>query len=187
MRCPYCQNPLVAGAEECPACRLTYPRARALLGAVPWLAPVVSDPGGLLGAAAQRKLWARIARLERRFRGLVMQVVIQDFDQSQPLRLHVFRLFNAAALCGEALRGANNHALVLAISPRAGEAALMPGYGLEPLVPVDALDGLLELAAPPWREGRWTEGILRVIDGLDMLLEEASEVVDPHGLAPGEF
>lgn len=187
MRCPYCQKPVAAQAEECPACRLTYPRARALLGAVPWLAPVVSDPAGLLGAAAQRKLWARITRLERRFQGLVMQVVVQDFDESQPFRLHVFRLFNAAALCGEAIRGANNRALVLAVSPRGGEAALMPGYGLEPLLPLEALDALLALAAPPWREGRWAEGILRVLDGLDALLEGASEPTDAHGLAPGEF
>lgn len=174
MRCPYCQNPVEAEASECPVCRLSFPRTGTVLGAVPRLTPVVSDALGVLRHSYHRKLRARISTLESRFPGLVLQVLIHDFPDSHPFRLHVFRIFNAAAFAGEANRGMDNRAIVLAISPGRGEAALMPGYGLEPLLPIEALDHLLDLAGPAWQDGRWLDGITRVFDGLEPLLESST-------------
>jgi hypothetical protein len=54
MHCPFCQTPLKAAAAECPACRLTFPRTSALVGALPRLAPMVADTTRRLGAAARR-------------------------------------------------------------------------------------------------------------------------------------
>ena len=47
----------------------------------------------------------------------------------------------------------------------------MPGYGLEPFLANAAVDHLLELAGPAWQSGHWADGISRVLDGLDQLLE----------------
>jgi hypothetical protein len=47
----------------------------------------------------------------------------------------------------------------------------MPGYGLEPFLKTETLDHLLELASPAWESRRWADGISRVLDGLDQLLE----------------
>lgn len=185
MRCPYCQTPLKADAAECPACRLTFPRTSALVGALPRLAPVVADTTGRLGAADQGKLKKRIAAIQRRFPQLVLQVVMHAFPEEHPFSMHVFWLFNAGNFAGDSHRGKNNHALLIALDTARGEAAIMPGYGLEPFLKTETLDHLLELASPAWEKGRWADGISQVLAGLDQLLE--SIAIPEQAGERGEF
>ena len=74
-----------------------------------------------------------------------------------------------------------------AIDPARGESAIMPGYGLEPFLAAEAVDHLLELAGPAWENGRWADGILRVLDGLDQWLETIGLPDEGTVLAAGEF
>lgn len=125
--------------------------------------------------------------IERRFPQLVLQVVMHRFPEEHPMSLHVFWLFNAAAFAGEGNRGRDNHALLLAIDPGRGEAAIIPGYGLEPFLAPEAVDQLLQAASPAWAANRWTDGILRLLDGLDQWLETTA-LPDETSTAPaGEF
>lgn len=187
MRCPFCQFQLHASAPECPACHLTFPRTHALLGAVPRLNTKVADTTGSLRLADQSKVKTRIMAIERRFPQLVLQVVMHRFPEEHPFPLHVFWLFNAAAFAGEGNRGRDNHALLLAIDPYRGEAAIIPGYGLEPFLAPEAVDQLLQAASPAWAANLWTDGILRLLDGLDQWLETTA-LPDEPGTAPaGEF
>lgn len=187
MRCPYCQTPLHAGAPECPSCRLTYPRAGVLLGAVPRLEPLVADTTRSLKVKDHARLKNRIAEIQRRFPQLKLQVVIHQFPPEHPFSLHVFWLFNAASFAGDANRGKDNHALLLAIDPARGEAAIIPGYGLEPFLTHEAVDHLLELAGPAWENGSWADGILRVLDSLDRWLETLAVPDEGEAVAAGEF
>lgn len=186
MQCPFCQTPLKADTAECPACRLTYPRTAALVGALPRLAPVVADTTRQLGPADQLKLRKRIEEIQRRFPQLVLQVVMHSFPTEHPFSMHVFWLFNAGNFAGDSRRGKDNHALLLALDPTRGEAALMPGYGLEPFLKTETLDHLLELASPAWESGRWADGIFRVLDGLDQLLESIA-IPEEAGAERGDF
>lgn len=187
MRCPYCQNPIQIGSPECPACRLTYPRTAALVGAVPRLQPGVADTARALPAGDAARLRRRVDLLGKRFPQLSLQVVVHAFPAEHPFPMHVFWLFNAAAFAGEGNRGNRNHALLLAIDPQRRESALMPGYGLEPFLSHEALDHLLELAGPAWQEGRWADGIHRVLDGLAQLLETIARPVTAEPVAENEF
>ena len=171
MQCPFCQNPLETDAYECPACRLTFPRTNAMVAALPRLTPMVADTTGLLAATDEAKLKKRIIRIQRRFPQLVLQVVIHAFPAEHPFSMHVFWMFNAANFAGDIRRGKDNHALLVALDPVRCEAAIIPGYGLEAFLKPEALDPLLELAAPAWEAGRWAEGLLVVLNGLDPLLE----------------
>jgi uncharacterized membrane protein YgcG len=184
MRCPFCQTPLKPDAPECPACRLTFPRTSALVGALPRLSPVVADTTRQLDSAAHTKLKKRIAEIQRRFPQLMLQVVMHAFPQEHPFSMHVFWLFNAGNFAGDSHRGKQNHALLVALDPMRGESAIMPGYGLEDFLKPETLDHLLELAGPAWQECRWTDGLLRVLDGLDQLLESIAlpdDSVDDDG------
>ena len=78
---------------------------------------------------------------------------------------------STANFAGDIRRGKDNHALLVALDPVRREAAIIPGYGLESFLKTETLDHLLELAGPAWESGRWAEGILGVLDGLDLLLE----------------
>lgn len=186
MRCPYCQTLLQASAGECPACRLSYPRTCTLLGAVPRLTPLLADTTHTLQSAEHARIKRRITGIQRRFPQLVPQVVMHVFPAQHPFPMHVFWLFNAADLAGSSHRGRANHSLMLAIDPDRGEAAIIPGYGLEGFLTEDLLGRLLELAAPAWAEKRWTDGIIRVLDGLDVMLETIA-VADPSEAGAGDY
>ncbi len=153
---------------------------------MPRLNPVVADTTRKLGASDQAKLKKRIAQIQRRFPQLVLQVVMHVFPEEHPFSMHVFWLFNAGNFAGDSQRGKDNHALLVALDPSRGEAAIMPGYGLEPFLKTEALDHLLELAGPAWEKENWTEGILLVLDRLDQLLESIA-VPDEAGAAKGDF
>lgn len=145
---------------------------------------MVSDTTRTLKTSDHTKLKRRISAIQKRFPQLVLQVVIHEFPKEHPFSLHVFWLFNAAAFAGDSRRGKNNHALLIALDPARGESAIIPGYGLEPLLANDALDHLLEMAGPPWEDKRWADGILMVLDGLDTWLETIAlpeETTAPHG------
>lgn len=188
MQCPYCQTPQLAAASECPACRITFPRTSALVGALPRLAPVVADTTRSLSAAEQGKLKARIEKMQRRFPQLVLQVVMHHFPNEHPFSMHVFWLFNAGNFAGDGRRGKENHALLVALDPARAEAAIIPGYGLETFIKTEALDHLLELASPAWEHERWSDGLFSILNGLDQLIESIAVPGGAiHGARDTEF
>lgn len=173
-------------AGECHACRLTYPRTSTLLGVMPRLTQGVADTTGLLSAVGREKLKKRIAVIQRRFPQLVPQVVINAFPAEHPFAMHAFWLFNAGKFAADSNRGKENHTLLVALDPVRNEAAIVPGYGLEPYLTTEALDHLLELAAPDWKNQLWADGLLKVLGGLDPLLESIAVPEDNSG-ATGEY
>lgn len=186
MRCPYCDHGLVSDAAECPSCRLNFQRATALLGATPRFMPGVSDMAGLLLPPEVMKLKRRIAELEQGWPQLVVQLVVHQFPTNHPFSLYVFWFFNSSAFAGASRRGVENHVFMVALDPSRGEGAIMPGYGLEPLLPPEMLDYLLARAGDWWEHGEWAQGFHAVLDGLEPLLESVSAVED-SGVVPGEF
>jgi hypothetical protein len=101
--------------------------------------------------------------------------------------MHVFWLFNAGAFAGDGRRGKDSHVMLLVLDPARCESALMPGYGLEPLLKREALDHLLELAGPYWDNRQWADGIHRVLTGLEQLLHSVSVPDDSAVLPKGEY
>ncbi|MEP2774715.1 MAG: TPM domain-containing protein [Luteolibacter sp.] len=163
---------------------LSYPRTATLVGALPRLAPVVADTTGQLKGGVVAKLKRQITRMQRRYPQLVVQVVMHGFPAEHPFQMHAFWLFNAGAFAGEAKRGKNNHAIMVVVDPFRKESAIVPGYGLEPLLPKEALDHLLEMAGPAFESAKWELGFTVMLEGLDQLLEtvtvadEVGEVVE---------
>lgn len=170
MHCPFCQTSLKADAPECPACRLTFPRTSALVGAVPRLAPALADPLQQLAPGDAAKIKKRIGEIERQLPQLVLQVMLHCFPAEHPFGMHVFWMFNAANFAGDSRRGKDNQSLLVALDTGRCESAILPGYGLEPFLQRETLDHLLELASPAWEVGNWSAGLLRVLDGLEQLL-----------------
>lgn len=177
--CPYCRAPLGATDPECPGCRLNLARAKALLGAFPLFHPGVSDAECLLSEGDLRRIRRRMARLRERFSQVDLQVTLHRFPAEHPFSLYAFWVFNGSVLSGHASRGSGNHALLLLLDIDRREAALMPGYGLEPHLSAAALEELLHTAAAEWAASHWAAGILRVLDGLDSLLASAASVLRP--------
>lgn len=178
MLCPYCQTPIRANAPECPACMLTFPRTSALVGAFPRLNPIVADTTGLLPKGLVSKIIKTIQRLQRRFPQLVVQVVMHGFPNEHPFSMYAFWLLNAGAFAGEGKRGPDNHTLLILIDPYRHESAIVPGYGLEPLLSREAIDHLLEMSGPAFQSWRWQLGFEVLIEGLEQLLVSVSVADD---------
>ncbi|MFT3992011.1 MAG: hypothetical protein QM680_11430 [Luteolibacter sp.] len=188
MRCPYCQLLLpTADAEECPTCRLSFPRTCSLEGALPRLAAKVADTTRLLSAPHQAKLKRRIQEIEFRFPELHLQLVMHQFPAEHPFSMHVFWLFNAAAFAGDNLRGNDNRSILIVLDPSRHESALMPGYGLEAFLNEETIAHLLDLASPTWEKQQWGEGFLRVLDGLDAQLERAGIEISRDSPMTGDY
>ncbi|MFD2256002.1 hypothetical protein ACFSSA_04880 [Luteolibacter algae] len=187
IHCPYCQTLIQIDAPECPACRLSYPRTSALVGALPRLNPMVADTTGHLRGADVNRLKKQILKIQRRFPQLVLQVVMHRFSSEHPFSMHAFWLFNAAAIAGEGKRGRKNHALMVVIDPFRMDSAIVPGYGLEPLLRPDALNHLLELSGPAFESKNWEMGLNLLLDGLEGLLESVSIVNEGVKYGENEF
>ncbi len=142
---------------------------------MPRLNPVVADTTGRLRGSVQSKLKKQIEGIQRRFPQLVVQVVMHQFPAEHPFSMHAFWLFNGAALAGEGKRGKDNHAVLIVIDPQRQESAIVPGYGLEPLLGQEALDHLLEMSGPAFQSGKWELGLTMLLEGLEQLLETVSE------------
>lgn len=174
MRCPYCRTALDEQALECPSCQLNVNRASRLLGNLPRIMPGVDDAAVLLKPREMRKLNERVRELERRFPQVHVHVVVRNFTPEQPIELFAFWIFNGGLLAQEAHKGGENRDVLFVLDPVHHRMALMVGYGLEPFLRQEALDHLLATAAPHMCEQRWIIGFLRVLDGLDLLLESAA-------------
>lgn len=174
-------------APECPACRITFPRTSALVGALPRLTTVVADTTGQLKKSTIRQLHKEILRIQKRYPQLVIQVVMHRFIAEHPFSMHAFWLFNAGAFAGEAKRGKDNHALLILIDPYRQESAIVPGYGLEPLLNPQALDHLLEMSSPAFQSGKWELGMEIMLDGLERLLESVTLVDETTRFGEGDY
>lgn len=186
MRCPFCDQGLAADAAECPACRLTFPRTASLLGVAPRFIPGVSDMMGALLPHEEAKLRRRIEALRRDWPQVFVQLVIQQFPLDHPFGLYAFWFFNSCAFAGANKRGRDNHTLMLLVDPSRGEGAIIPGYGLEPLISRETLDHLLARACDSWQHSEWAAGFHAVLEVLPQVLEAISEPEAPE-FASGDF
>lgn len=178
MHCPYCRTPLVERSPECPGCRLDLDRAAALLGPLPPIAAGVSDADGLFRKGARRRLLKRIDTFERRFPQVRFQLLCRRLPAEHPFELYVFWLFNLGNFAAETEKDGDNRGILLALDPEAGRSALMPGYGLEPFLAVSTLDDILATGDAAFRQKRWTEGVLTILNALDGTLARASTCLD---------
>lgn len=153
---------------------ITFPRTCALVGAVPRLSPIVADTTGQLGSDVAGRIRKKIRRLQRRFPQLTLQLVMHGFPREHPFSMHAFWLFNAGAFANSERRGQENHALLILIDPYRKESAIVPGYGLEPLLGQEALDHLLEMSGPAFLSSKWQLGLEVLLEGLERLLETVS-------------
>lgn len=151
---------------------------------MPRLTPIVADTTGQLGRAVAGKISKSIQRLQIRFPQLTVQLVMHSFPKEHPFSMHAFWLFNAGAFASEEKRGNDNHALLILIDPYRKESAIVPGYGLEPLLSQDALDHLLEMSGPAFLASKWQLGLEVLLEGLERLLETVSVEDEGYG---GEY
>lgn len=174
MRCPYCATLLEEFSPECPGCRLDLRRAARLLGPVPRVTPGVCDHTEAFNSWELKRVRRRREEITRRFPQVRLQVVFRHFSGDHPIALYAFWFLNLGPFSVATEKHGENHWVLLLVDPVSREAAITPGYGLEPFLSEEELDGLLVMAGDAWREKRWFTGTMTLLDGLEALLERAA-------------
>ncbi|MEP4076518.1 TPM domain-containing protein [Haloferula sp.] len=148
-------------------------RAAKLLGPVPRFEKGISDTTRALSEKEVSDLNKRIKVIEQRFPQITIQVVCHSFPLEHPFPLYVFWVFNMGGISTATETAGDNHTILLALDPVIGKSSLMVGYGLEPFISNPALNHVLEQAEPAWIDQAWGEGIQKVLEVLEPLLESA--------------
>lgn len=154
---------------------------------MPRLNPVVADTTRTLKSQAISKLMREIRRLQRRYPGLVLQLVLHHFPEEHPVSMHAFWLFNAGAFAGEGKRGKENLALMVVADPGRKEAAIVRGYGLEETLDEEAMAHLLNMSGPAFGSGKWELGFSVLLEGLDQLLEMKTQIQGGEGAMDDDY
>jgi len=144
----------------------------------------ISDGCQLFSKSNTKRLAKIIQAYQERFPQSRLHVVTRTFDQKAELPAILFWVFNRAGLSEESAKQGQNRDVVILIEPHRKQAAMMVGYGLEPLLPKGALDGIIERAQPFLTSGDYLGGMETAIERLEKLLISVSqELPSSVGLA----
>lgn len=172
LECPYCHHTLTESSASCPQCQLEFQAAKAVMGPVPRLSSEgVTDLADCLSRGDLRRLVRMVGAFRDRFPQCHLAVVFRSFSSDFPLGAQLFWLFNAGGLSSENEKGGRNRNILIGIDPKAENAGLTMGYGLEPFLNQTALDHILALAGPYLQVHAYLEAARELIKGLIRLLE----------------
>ncbi len=172
MQCPYCRAPLAETSLECPSCQLSLHSVNALLAPMPRYVRGLNDRARVLGKREEKKIKAALSALPRSFPQVELHIAIQTFNPTYPIATHLFWLFNQGEFCASDRKGGKNHAILLGLDPAQGRVGLIVGYGLEPFLPQEVLDAVLDQAEGDLMSGNYARAILTIINALHEVMEE---------------
>lgn len=170
--CPNCRTALTEETPVCPGCNLELRTAKRVLGPAPRLNHLgVTDFSGCLSKAEEKRLLKEVNLFQQRFPQSRLAVVIRAFSEDFPLGAQLFWLFNTAGLASEDSKLGKNRDILIGIDSQQNLAGITIGYGLEPFLGQEALDHLMQLAAPQLQLDDYAAGALAIIRGLSKLME----------------
>lgn len=145
------------------------------LGPVPVVFGGISDGSQIFNRTDTKKIKKLVDRYQRTFPQSRLHVVSRIFDQKVELPVIIFWVFNRAGLSQESAKQGNNRDIVILIEPNRRQAAMMVGYGLEPFLPQQALDRIIEQAQPYFSSEDYCEGLTIAVERLTELLKSVSQ------------
>jgi uncharacterized membrane protein YgcG len=175
MRCPACRNEIHEGDAACTACGFTLAALDPHLGIPPQLTPPVVDMAQVLSSGARRTLAQATRHAEQHFPDLHAVVITAAVPAQFTPELYAFWLFNRTSLFSEVEKGGDNHGVLLLLDTQSARCAAMIGYGLEPLMPMPALETSLTAATPYLIKQNYASAGLAFFRELERQLELASE------------
>ncbi len=174
MKCPRCVQVIHRGACECPHCGFGIGGLDGRFGEEEVSLRRLADQAGLMRRGERRKVEAAMDRFCGRFPQLFFAVYTGSPGQRGDLRQFGFWLLNRAAFEDVPLDRPNEAGILLTIDPESKAAGFTWGYLLDAFLSEDDTFFCLSRAHAYWLEGRYAEGVLRVLKQLTMLLEKRS-------------
>ena len=148
--------------------------ARAM-GPTPVILTGISDECNLFSKSETKKLTKVISDYQESFPQCRLHVITRTFDQKADLPPIIFWIFNRAGLSEGISKQGKNRDVAILIEPSRKQAAMIVGYGLEPILPQQALDQIIDRAQPYLTGGEYLAGMEIAIEGLSELLKSVSQ------------
>jgi hypothetical protein len=175
IECPYCHTPLRETSPECSGCQMDLEKLARAMGPTPVILAGISDGCNLFSRPETKRLSKVISAYQSRFPQCRLHVITRIFDQKAELPPIIFWIFNRADLSEGTSKQGKNRDIVILIEPKRKQAAMIVGYGLEPILPQQALDQIIERAQPYLTSGEYLAGMEIAIEGLSELLKSVSQ------------
>lgn len=170
MKCPRCVERIHRAADVCPHCGYSIADADADYGREAWRLRRLTDAAGVLRSADRERIQSAMGRFSRRFPQLFMAVYTGSLRELSELRPFGFWLLNRAAFDDLPAEMTNQAGILLIMDAETKSAAIVFGYLVEPyLDEADTFESLTR-AHGHWLEGRYTDGIIRVMAHLEAIL-----------------
>lgn len=173
MKCPRCVQVIHRGADSCPHCGFGIADPDGRFGGEVTLRRL-ADGAGLMRRGERKKVEAAMDRFCRRFPQLFFAVYTGSPGGRADLRQFGFWLLNRAAFEDVPLDRPNEAGILLTIDPDAKAAGFTWGYLLDPYLSEDDTFFCLSRAHAYWLEGRYADGVIRVLRQLTKVLEKRS-------------
>lgn len=174
MKCPRCVQRIHRGAGSCPHCGYSQLDADERFGAGVVSLRRLTDTAGLLRKGERAKVEAALARFDEKFPQLFVAVYTGVLGEVSNLRQFGFWLLNRAAFEDVPADKPNEAGILLTIDPESKGAGMVFGYLLDPFLEEGDTFDCLSRAHAHWLEGRYADGIVKLIGHLESVLKKRS-------------
>jgi uncharacterized membrane protein YgcG len=179
MLCPFCQSPVEETTPACGGCGISIEQLDAMLGAAPAILDGITDSAGLFEKKERRRLLASMREFSNIFPQLRVSIAtLNGIPEKLNLPAYTFWLFNRTDAVRKVETDGRNYDILFTVDAHSRRAALIVGYGLEPLVGKHHLAKVLQTGHDHLLTGRYAGGLLTMIDQLTTTLKEISAGVN---------
>lgn len=179
MKCPSCLQAIHKGASSCPHCGFSISALDEKVGKTGVQLRRLEDRGGLLRNTERRHIAKLLDQFLARFPQLFFSVVSGRPEEGMEIQPYGFWLLNRAEFVDIGPNRNNDGGILLVIDADAKTAGITWGYLLDSILSEKDSFQALSRAHAYWLEGRYSEGIERVIEHLVFVLVRRSKRAKP--------
>lgn len=174
MKCPRCVQRIHRAADACPHCGFSIVDADARFGKDAWRLRRLTDAAGVLRRADREWIQSAMGHFSRRFPQLFVAVYTGPVEDAANVRPFGFWLLNRTTFDDVPAEMTNEAGILLTIDPETKSAGMVFGYLVEPYLNEADTFECLTRAHGHWLEGRYADGIIRVLAHLETILIKRS-------------
>ncbi len=132
----------------------------------------LTDSSGIFRRGDRQRVEAAMGKISHRFPQLFVAIYTGSLGEVANIRQFGFWLLNRAAFEDVPVEKPNEAGILITIDPESKAAGMVFGYLLDPFLEESDTFECLSRAHAYWLEGRYADGILRVLAHLDGILRK---------------
>jgi hypothetical protein len=134
----------------------------------------LTDTAGILRRGERQRVEAAMGKISRRFPQLFVAIYTGSLGEIANLRQFGLWLLNRAAFEDVPVEKPNEAGILISIDPESKAAGIVFGYLLDPFLDESDTFECLSRAHAHWLEGRYADGMLKVLNHLEIILQKRS-------------